>query len=181
MVTAIDDEDCMRILRLFNEQKGKDILLEEDVPEHIVNQLELLGISSISNLIAAIKTAKHFEMTNQDIIMTIATDSADMYRSRVRELAAALGAYTSLAAAKDMEKCLMGISNDHFKELTYYDRKAIHNLKYFTWVEQQQKSAEDLNQLWEDRTLWKNIFTQTDTWDALIEEFNDETRVMDSM
>ena len=75
----------------------------------------------------------------------------------------------------------MGLTNDHLKELTYYDRKAIHNLKYFTWVEQQQKSIEDLNQLWEDRSLWKKIFAQTDTWDAMIDEFNAETGVLKQM
>jgi len=174
-VAAIDDEDCMRLFRLFNEPEGKTTLIGEGVSKEIVNQLELFGISSISNIITAIKTAKHYEMTNDDILVTVATDSADLYRSRIKELADERGAYTGLQAAKDMEKCLLGITNDHLKELTYYDRKAIHNLKYFTWVEQQQKSIEDLNQLWEDRSLWKKIFSQTDTWDAMIDEFNHET------
>ena len=180
-VAAIDDEYCMRILRLFNEPKGKALMIQEGVPESIVNQLELLGISGISNTLAAIKTAKHYEMTDKDIVVTVATDSADMYRSRIKELADERGEYTTLNAAKDMEKCLMGLTNDHFKELTYYDRKAIHNLKYFTWVEQQQKSIEDLNQLWEDRTIWQKIFSQTETWDALIDEFNTETKVLKKM
>lgn len=86
-----------------------------------------------------------------------------------------------LQAAKDMEKCLMGVTNDHFKELTYYDRKAIHNLKYFTWVEQQQKPVEDLNQLWEDRNLWEKIFSQTEAWDAMIDEFNNETGILQKL
>ena len=180
-VAAIDDEYCMRILRLFNEPKGKALMIQEGVSESIVNQLELLGISGISNMISAIKTAKHYEMTDKDIVVTVATDSAGLYRSRIKELADAHGEYTTLNAVKDMEKCLMGLTSDHFKELAYYDRKAIHNLKYFTWVEQQQKSIEDLNQLWEDRTLWKKIFNQTDTWDVLIDEFNAETGVLEKM
>jgi len=180
-VAAIDDEYCMRILRLFNEPKGKSLMVQEGVPESIVNQLELLGISGISNMIAAIKTAKHYEMTDKDIVVTVATDSADMYQSRIKELTGERGEYTTLQAAKDMEKCILGLTNDHFKELTYYDRKAIHNLKYFTWVEQQQKSVEDLNLLWEDRTIWKKIFAQTEIWDALIDEFNAETGVLEKM
>ena len=176
-VAAIDDEYCMRILRLFNEPEGKALMIQEGVPENIVNRLDLIGISGISNMIAAIKTAKHYEMTGQDIVVTVASDSMDMYRSRIKELSSERGEYTTLQAARDMEKCLMGLTDDHFKELTYYDRKAIHNLKYFTWVEQQQKSVEDLNQLWEDRIIWKKIFAQTEIWDALIDEFNAETGV----
>jgi cysteine synthase len=178
MVAAVDDEDCMRLFRLFNEPEGKQTLIGEGVPETIANQLELFGISGISNMITAIKTARHFEMTKDDFIITVATDSADLYRSRITELAHERGPYTGLQAAKDMEKCLMGLVNDHVKECTYYDRKAIHNLKYFTWVEQQQKSIEDLNQLWKDRSLWKRIFSQTEIWDDMIDAFNDETGVL---
>ncbi len=180
-VAAIDDEYCMRILRLFNEPEGITMLIDQGVSEDIVIQLELLGISSISNMLTAIKTAKHYEMTNDDIVVTVATDSADMYRSRIEELSDTHGAYKMLQAAKDMEKCLMGVTNDHFKELTYYDRKAIHNLKYFTWVEQQQKPVEDLNQLWEDRNLWEKIFSQTEAWDAMIDEFNNETGILQKL
>ena len=75
-VAAIDDEYCMNILRLFNEPEGHAMLIDEGVSEEIVSQLRLLGISSISNMITAIKTAKHYEMTNDDIVVTVATDSA---------------------------------------------------------------------------------------------------------
>jgi len=176
-VAAIDDEDCMRLFRLFNEPEGKETLMGEGVPEETVKHLELFGISSIANIIAAVKTAKHFEMTTDDVIITVATDSSDLYRSRLPELAAKRGAYTVRQAVKDMEKCLTGLGDDHLKELTYYDRKAIHNLKYFTWVEQQQKSIDDLNQLWEDRTVWKRIFNQTEIWDDMIHAFNQEAGV----
>ena len=180
-VAAVDDEDCMRLFRLFNEPEGKRTLIGEGVPEETVDRLDLFGISSIANMISAIKTAKHFEMTGEDMIITVATDSEDLYRSRILELAEERGAYTRLQAAKDMEKCIRGIADDHLKELTYYDRKAIHNLKYFTWVEQQQKSIEDLNQLWQDRTLWQRIFNQTATWETMIEAFNEETGVLDRL
>ncbi|MCK7538369.1 MAG: hypothetical protein MZV63_49170 [Marinilabiliales bacterium] len=61
------------------------------------------------------------------------------------------------------------------KELNYNDRKAIHNLKYYTWVEQQGKDVEDLNQLWYDRDVWNTMFRQVDRWDELINEFNERT------
>jgi cysteine synthase len=66
----------------------------------------------------------------------------------------------------------MNETTDYMKELNYLERKSIHNLKYFTWVEQQERTVEDLNQLWYDKNLWKNIYNQVYRWDELIEEFN---------
>lgn len=178
LVTAIDDEDCMRILRLFNEKEGHDYLRSAGVDQKVINDLHLIGISGISNMISAVKTAKYFEMTGDDIILTIATDSADMYKSRVDELREERGEYNTTQAVKDFEKCLLGTRTDSMKELGYNDRKAIHNLKYYTWVEQQGKEIEDLNQLWYDRSVWNNMFSQVNRWDELIKEFNDRTGLL---
>lgn len=178
LVTAIDDEYCMRMFRLFNEPKGKEYLVDMGVTADVVDKLDLLGISSIANLLAAIKTVKYFEMTSEDIIFTIFTDSSDMYRSRLLELEKERGEYSTLQAAKDLEKCLHGITIDHTRELTYMDQKTIHNLKYFTWREQQEKEVEDLDQLWYDREIWQKIFKQTAQWDELIEDFNDKTGLL---
>ena len=178
MVTAIDDEYCMRIFRLFNEKRGKEYLRSCGVAGDDLGRLELLGISSIANLLASIKTAKYYEMTSEDIIFTIATDSADMYLSRISELRDQRGEYTELQAAKDLEKCLQGIAVDHTKELTYLDQKTIHNLKYFTWREQQEKEVEDLDTLWYDREIWAKIFNQPGRWDELIDEFNEMTGLL---
>lgn len=181
VVVAIDDEDCMRVLRLFNEPEGIAYLKASGVEPDLADSLHLLGISGISNMISAIKTAKQFEMTSDDIIMTIATDSAVMYKSRLQELEDERGSYNTLQAIRDHEKCIIGAKTDNLKELTYNDRKMIHNLKYFTWVEQQAKEIEDLNQLWYDRELWKNVFNQTDELDRLITEFNEETGVLKNL
>ena len=177
-IVAIDDEDCMRILRLFNEKEGKDYLRSSGVDSALIESLELLGISGISNLLSAIKTAKLYEMTSDDVIMTIATDSAVMYQSRLDELTAERGKYSQVQAVKDLEKCLFGTKSDFIKDLTYSDRKMIHNLKYFTWVEQQGKEIEDLNQLWYDREIWNDIFLQNEKLDEMINQFNEETGVM---
>jgi cysteine synthase A len=178
MVTAIDDEDCMRLLRLFNEKTGKHYLKSKGLEEEFIDKLDLLGISSIANLISSIKTAKYYEMTSDDIIFTVATDSADMYNSRVLELQKERGEYSELQAALDLEKCINGVTVDHLKELTYVDKKSIHNLKYFTWREQQEKEVEDLDQLWYDREIWPKIFNQAQRWDELINEFNDMTGLL---
>ncbi len=178
MITAIDDEDCMRIFRLFNEPEGHKYLKASGIDPEFVDKLHLLGISCIANMLSAIKTAKYYEMTDEDVVITIATDSAEMYTSRLAELTEEKGPYTQLQAAKDMEKCIFGQTTDHLKELSYYDRKAIHNLKYFTWVEQQAKEIEDLNQLWNDRNIWEQQFNQAERWDEMINEFNEETGVL---
>jgi cysteine synthase A len=178
VVTAIDDEDCMRILRLFNEKDGHVYLKSIGIDNKIINDLHLIGISGISNMISAIKTAKYFEMTGDDIIVSIATDSADMYKSRIEELSAEKGNYNDIQAVKDFEKCILGTKIDSMKELNYNDRKSIHNLKYFTWVEQQGKSVDDLNQLWNDRDIWKKLFLQVKQWDTLINRFNERTGLL---
>lgn len=175
MVTAIDDEYCLRLFRLFNEIKGKEYLTFCGLETAMVNQLDLLGISSICNLLAAIRTAKYYEMTSEDIIFSIATDSADMYQSRLMEMRNIRGEYDSLQAAKDMERCLKGISVEHTRELSYFHQKTLHNLKYFTWREQQEKEVVDLDTLWYDRNIWSQIFNQPNQWDQLINEFNERT------
>jgi cysteine synthase len=180
-VIAIDDEDCMRILRLFNEKEGVAYLKSIGVDAEIADNLHLLGISSISNMLTAIKQAKYYEMTSDDIIMTLATDSADMYKSRVIELKEERGEYKLIQAAKDHEKCMLGAKTDNMKELTYTDKRMIHNLKYFTWVEQQAKEIEDLNQLWYDRSIWNEQFNQTPALDELINQFNEETGVLKNL
>jgi cysteine synthase A len=174
MVTAIDDEDCMNILRLFNEPEGKKVLREKGVPESVVSRLDLLGISGISNMLSAIKMAKYYECDENDIIFTVFTDSAEMYKSRVTELAQAHGSYSPINAHVHFEGALHGQTTEHAKELNYRDRKAVHNLKYFTWVEQQGRTAEDLNELWHPET-WDAIFEQIPEWDNLIREFNKMT------
>ena len=178
LVAAIDDNDCMRIFRLFNEPAGIEQLKAMNIPDAFIKRLKDIGISGISNILSAIKTAKYFEMDENDVILTIATDSAEMYQSRLVELKQSHGEYAKLQAAIDFERCLAGQHVDHLKELTYPDKKAIHNLKYFTWVEQQAKEIEDLNQLWYDREIWDKIFRQNEKWDEMINEFNEETGVL---
>lgn len=171
-VAAVNDEDCMRILRLFNEAEGKKYLSSLGVPETHVEQLSLLGISSIGNMLAAVKTAKYFELTKDDVVFTIFTDSVDLYQSRLEELRKERGIYSTIEAAKDQAGPLAHQSIDFFKELSYYDRKAIHNLKYYTWVEQQGKTYEEINAQW-DPEYWRSLFEdEVGYFDRLIAEFN---------
>ena len=171
-VAAIDDEDCMRVLRLFNEAEGKKYLSSIGVSAGDQKNLPNLGISGICNLLAAIKTAKYYEMNEQDVIFTIFTDSTDLYGSRLMELQKEHGKYSLIEAAKDHAGPVAHQSIDYFKELGYYDRKAIHNLKYFTWVEQQGKTYEEILAQW-DPEYWRSLFEdEVKEFDELITEFN---------
>lgn len=178
VVTAIDDEDTMRLFRMFNEKEGQAYLRSKGIDSELIEKLPLLGISSVANLLSAIKTAKYFEYNQDDVIFTVATDSAEMYGSRLDELNAERGKYTSFQAAIDDEVALKGQSTDNMKELNYLDQKAIHNLKYFTWIEQQAKPLDELNQMWYDRSIWDKVFHQTQRWDELIEDFNERTGLL---
>lgn len=171
-VAAIRDEDCMRLLRLFNEESGHQALIAKGVKPEVVKDLPLLGISSIGNLLAAIKMAKYFEYNEDDVIFTCFTDAANMYDSRVLEQRELKGDYNSLQAALDEEACLKSQSYDNFLELSYQDKKRIHNLKYYTWVEQQGKTYEEILKQWEPE-YWTETFEQNlDELDKAIEEFN---------
>lgn len=171
-VAAIDDEDCMRVLRLFNEIEGKEYLFSLGISENLVGQLALLGISGIANLLAAVKTAKYFELTENDVVFTMFTDSMDLYQSRLEELRKERGAYSAIDAARDHAGPLAHQSIDFFKELGYYDRKAIHNLKYYTWVEQQGKTYGELQAQW-DPEYWRSLLEDEVGYvDKLIAEFN---------
>ncbi len=176
VVCAVDDGQCMSLLRLFNEDAGKDLLVRRGVPDAVVQRLDLLGISGMCNLVAAIKTARYFEMGAKDLIFTPLTDSMELYESRVHELRDERGPYTPADAAHHAARYLDGIGMDHMRELNYYDRQALHNLKYFTWVEQQQRGAEELRQLWAP-DFWLETFAQVDEWDRLITDFNERVGI----
>lgn len=172
MVIGVDDEAAVRLLRLFNETSGRDCLAHYGVDAEFSNQLDLLGISGIGNIIAAIKFAKYYELTEDDYVVTILTDSMELYGSRIEELAAERGQYTNIDAHKDMQ-LLMDSGIDNVLELTYYEKKRIHNLKYFTWIEQQGRELSELNDQWYNHdSYWKDIFSLAPQIDELIVEFN---------
>ena len=171
-VVAIDDENSMSLLRLFNEPVGKNFLLKEiGVKNSVIEKLSLLGISGLANLVSAIKIAKYYEANENDVIFTIFTDSAEMYTSRIQEQAQLKGKYTDKAALVDYSMYLKGVGSDTMRELTYYDRKRLHNLKYYTWIEQQRKSVADLNMLW-DPDFWRDMHETSREWDKYITDFN---------
>jgi len=183
MAIAIDDEDSQRLLRLFNTEEGRKYLKEElHLDDALIEQLAWLGISGIANVLCCIKMAKYYELTEHDVVGTVLTDSAVMYGSRIQELNEQYGAYSAKDAAVDHNLHMLGLKTDNLLELTYADRKRIHNLKYYTWVEQQGRTVHDLNALWYDtEDTWDAVHAQAGELDELINEFNDATGVLKTL
>ena len=181
VVTAIDDNAPMGLIRLFNEPVGQEYLVSQGVSADLVDQLPLMGISSVANVLAAIKTAKYYEMDAQDVIITVATDSMEMYQSRLTELAAEEGELTAQDAAAVFHRYMLGETTDNMQELTYTDRKRIHNLKYFTWVEQQGKTFEEIQAQWYEHDYWTSIHDSMAEIDSLIDEFNNRTGLLQEL
>ena len=172
LVVAIDDNAVVNLSRLFNEPAGRAYLVKMGVPEALVGQLDLLGFSGISNVLTAIKMAKYYEMGEHDVVLTVLTDSMELYASRLVEMHQEYGEYTSANAAADFARWLQGQSTDNMLELSYPDRKRVHNLKYYTWVEQQGKTYEEIQQQWYQPDYWTEVQTLVPEIDALIEAFN---------
>jgi cysteine synthase len=98
----------------------------------------------------------------------------ELYGSRLKEMHEESGEYTELTAAAHFARYLHGESTDHMMELTYADRRRVHNLKYFTWVEQQGRTYAEIQDQWYDRDYWTEVPAQVDEIDDLITEFNQE-------
>ena len=179
MVIAIDDHDSMSWIRLFNEPAGQEYLKEQGIERDLIDKLPLLGISSAANVIAAIKFAKYYELKKNDLVLTVFTDSAELYASRLQEMRAESGDYNRINAALDFHKNIYGLNTDYIMELTFREKKRIHNLKYYTWIEQQGKDLAELNAQWYDYdNYWGKIHSQAAQIDRLIDQFNRRTGLL---
>ena len=177
---AISDRATDQLGILFNTEVGHAYLAgRRGVPQQTIDDLSALGLSSICNVLAAIKTAKYYEMGPDDVIVTVATDGAALYHS---EKAMALardfaGGFDNVAAGEVFGEHLLGATTDHLLELSREDRERIFNLGYFTWVEQQDVPIEEFR-VRKDQKFWTDMRTIVTDWDRLIDEFNARTGVL---
>jgi len=179
MVAGIDDNPNIRLMRLFNEEAGRNFLKNEvGIDAELIDKLKVMGISSIANMMGAIKMAKYYEMNEDDVVFTVATDSMEMYQSRIIEERDLHGEFTNRDAAVSFDADMLGLGIDHMIEMNYYEKKRMHNLKYFTWIEQQGKTVEELNAQWYDDNYWKSRYAKIDEWDQEINEFNERTGLL---
>jgi cysteine synthase len=180
---AVSDRATDRLGVLFSSAVGRRYLADRrGVSTAVLAGLPSLGLSSICNVLGAIKTAKHYGMGPEDVIVTVATDGADLYES---EHALALARYfpdgfDEVAAGEVFGEHLLGAAADDLLELTSVDRHRIFNLGYYTWVEQQNISLEDFESR-RSQSFWSGIHELVRDWDALIDEFNARTGVLGAL
>jgi cysteine synthase len=182
VAVAVSDRATDRVGLLFGTDLGREHLRRRGVAEAVVEALPSLGLSSICNVLAAIKVAKHFRLGEGDVVTTVATDGAAMYASE-RRLAEARyfdGAFDVLGAAEVFGEHLLGAATDRMRELTFDERNRIFNLGYYTWVEQQGVSIEAFEAR-RSQAFWAAERAKAAHWDELIAEVNERTGVLEAL
>lgn len=177
VAVGVSDRGSDALNVLFNSGTGTAYLRDRQrLDSALIDALAGIGISGCANVIAAIKVARHFELGEHDAILTVATDSAAMYRSeRERYVKRRYpDGFDAIHAGEVFGHHLEGIEDDHVIELTYSDRKRIFNLGYYTWVEQQGIPIDQFDMRL-DQTFWTGLQASLPAWDQLIEAFNERT------
>ena len=179
VVIAVSDCSTDRLGVVFNSAAGHEYLAtRRNVPPALLDELGSLGLSSICNVLAAVKLAKHLDLTADDAIITVATDGAEMYATERSKAVDQRfdGQFDRTAAVEAFSEHMLGASGDHLLMLSERDRRRIFNLGYFTWVEQQGISLADFTARREQR-FWRGLRDRLRTWDEMIGEFNEKAGV----
>ena len=174
VVVAVSDRSTDQLGVVFNSAEGREYLVSRrHVDPRMVDQLSSLGLSSICNVLAAIKIAKHLGMGSDDAIITVATDGAEMYVSERRKAIAKhfAGRFDGIHAAEAFAEHMLGAADDHLLDLSDRDRRRIFNLGYFTWVEQQGITLQEFTAR-RDQRFWRDLRSRLPRWDEMIVEFN---------
>ncbi len=179
IVTAVSDRATDRLAVLFGSRPGRAFLAARRlVPDETIAALDHFGLSSICNVLAAVKTAKYLDLGPDDVLMTVATDGADMYESERTRITARdySEGFDDADAAEAFGQFMLGVATDDLIETTSRERERIFNLGYFTWVEQQGVSTEDFVAR-REQSYWTALRDLLPAWDDLIRKFNDRTGV----
>jgi hypothetical protein len=151
LLVCVDDMACLEGLELL--QEGRGILQEEGIPETLVlGWTGFFGISGVCNVIASIKASRHYGLGPKDAVFTVATDGFDRYPSVLRRLDAERGPMTRDEARRRLS-VFRRAGLDWIMEGSPQARRRWHNQKYFTWVEQQGRSVDELRAQ-EDPAFW---------------------------
>lgn len=181
LVVGVSDQATDALDLLFNDPEGAAYLTQRcGLAPALVAALPALGLSGIANVLAAIKTARHLELGEGDVILTLATDGAELYaseRDRLRRQAFPNG-FDRVAAAAVHGRYLAGLDGDHVLETTHRERRRIFNLGYYTWVEQQGVSLEAFDRR-RHQSFWRALRAALPAWDARIDEVNQRTGLAD--
>ena len=151
LLVCVDDEDCLEGLQLL--EQGTDALAAEGVPPALAESWKgMFGVSGVCNVLASIKAARRLALGPRDAVVTVATDGFDRYPSVLRRLTAERGAM-SADVARSRLSIFRGQKDDWMLDGTPEVRRRWHNQKYFTWVEQQGRTVDDLRAQ-EDPAYW---------------------------
>jgi cysteine synthase len=151
LLVCVDDQQALEGLQLLEE--GAATLLAEGIdPALVASWSGFFGISGVCNVLAAIKTARHYGLGAKDAVVTVATDGFDRYPSVLRRLTAERGPMTTEVARRRLS-IFREQKTDWILEGTPEVRRRWHNQKYFTWVEQQGKTVDELRAQ-EDPAFW---------------------------
>jgi cysteine synthase A len=178
VVIAVSDAASDSLNLLFRSEVGRRYLAgRRKIDPALVRQFDDIGISGLANVVAAIKLAKHLDYGPNDVVMTVATDSAALYRSESESYVARRypNGFDEVNAGEIFSRHLEAASDDGVLELRHIDRKRIFNLGYYTWVEQQGVSVEDFDRR-KSQDFWQDLVGSIPIWDRLIQEFNAEVR-----
>lgn len=173
-VAGISDFDTDGLYTLFNTEAGRHYLAErKGFSESCLQQLARLGFSGIANMLAAIKVAKYLQLTEDDVLITVATDGAGLYRTELDKWVAmnTPEGYDEVHAAEAYGAHLKHVRTDHLLDLGEADRRRIFNLGYYTWVEQQGIALADFERR-REQSFWHGLTELVPVWDDLIERFN---------
>lgn len=144
---CIDDIECKKGLQLLTEEAGwRSMTQRYGIPETQVQQMAAsFGISGVCNVLGAIKAAKFYGLSKNNVVVTILTDSIDRYHSVMAQMTETYGKMDETEAAVRLVSIFHQQKTDWIQEGTRGNRARWHNLKYYTWVEQQGKTVEELN------------------------------------
>jgi len=176
VVIAVSDAASDALNLLFGEERGRAYLAKRrKIDPELIRQFDNFGISGLANIVAAIKLAKRLDYGPDDVVMTVATDSAAMYGSEREAYRARKypDGFDEVNAGEIFGRHLEGIADDRVLELTHVDRNRIFNLGYYTWVEQQGVSVEDFDSR-RKQEFWQSLVDTIPAWDRQIEDFNAE-------
>ncbi|HNR95528.1 MAG TPA: pyridoxal-phosphate dependent enzyme [Anaerolineae bacterium] len=143
---CLDDVECKKGLQLLTEEPGWRVLADAGVSQEDIQLMSTtFGISGVCNVLGAIKTAKFYGLGKDDVVVTILTDAVDRYHSVMAQMTATYGKMGKIEAQVRLESIFHGQRLDWILEGTREARARWHNLKYYTWIEQQGKTVAELN------------------------------------
>ena len=174
LVAAVSDRATDTLFVLFNTAEGRKYLVERcGLDADLVSKFAISACPACATCWRRIKTAKYYDLGPDDVVLSVATDGAELYESEIGKATARYfgNRLDAVSAGETWGRSMVATTIDHMLELNHFDRKRIFNLGYFTWVEQQGVSLEEFNARLE-QSYWDGLMELVPAWDAMIADVN---------